>query len=171
MRGHCSSESIFVLSAVSVRLGRRMGLHRDGTLLNLSPFETEMRRRLWWHIVQIECRTSDFSGAKPSLDIFACDVKAPLNILDEDVAPDMASPPAERTGITPMVLTLIKCDLIKEFSRKHELKVPEGGLWDNLTRSDISLREKSSWIDMLEDLLETKYLRYCDPLTPLDCFA
>lgn len=31
-----------------------MGLHRDGELFKLDPFETEMRRRLWSILVMLD---------------------------------------------------------------------------------------------------------------------
>ena len=33
-----------------VNIAQSMGLHRDGEQFNLPPFETEMRRRLWWAV-------------------------------------------------------------------------------------------------------------------------
>jgi hypothetical protein len=47
------------MTGVAVRLGQTMGLHRDGITLGLSPFETEMRRRLWWHLVHLDFRAAD----------------------------------------------------------------------------------------------------------------
>ncbi|ELR03634.1 hypothetical protein VC83_03465 [Pseudogymnoascus destructans] len=89
-----------------------MGIHRDGTSLGLSPFDTEIRRRLWWMIVFIDCRTSDFSGTRPSKDLFLSDTKKPLNVEDEDLKPGMVKQPPERTGITSVVLSLIRFDIV-----------------------------------------------------------
>ena len=147
-----------------------MGLHRDGASLGLSPFETEMRTRLWWQIVHIDLRASEFSGAVASKDLFLGDVKIPLNVEDEDLYPDMKSPPPQRIGITPMVFCLLRCDH-SEF--RGSLAAPYSTVLrhETLVSPDLSIAEKDVLIHQMEDLLETKYLRYCDPSNSLHYFA
>jgi hypothetical protein len=170
VRSSHRSETLFVLSGVALRLARKMGLHRDGTSLGLSPFETEMRRRLWWHIFYVDFRISDVLGTKPSSDLFSGDTKRPLNVADEDLSPDMVDPPPERNGITSIVICLIRCDII-EFIRKFSSPFTDDVRLEILTSSDITLAKKDSMISQLEDLLERKYLRYCDPSNSLHYFA
>jgi hypothetical protein len=170
IRSSHRNDTLFVLSGVAVRLARKMGLHRDGVSLGLSPFETEMRRRLWWHIVHVDFRLSDVLGTKPSSDLFSGDTKRPLNIADEDFSPDMVDPPPERNGITPIVFCLIRCDII-EFIRKLSPPFADDVRLEIITSSDITLAKKDTMISQLEDLLEKKYLRYCDPTNSLHQFA
>ncbi|KFY44980.1 hypothetical protein V494_01233 [Pseudogymnoascus sp. VKM F-4513 (FW-928)] len=171
MKGCYQSDTLFVLSGVAVRLARRMGLHRDGTSLGLSPFDTECRRRLWWMIVFIDCRTSDFSGTRPSMDLFLSDTKKPLNVEDEDLKPDMMEPPPERIGITTAVLCLIRFDIV-DFLRKLKSPYPHDIIgWENLTGPNVTPAERDSIIKRAEDLLERKYLRYFDPSNPLHYFS
>lgn len=47
LRSHEDGRVIWSLCGVVMRLAVSLGLHRDGTNFNLSPFETEMRRRSW----------------------------------------------------------------------------------------------------------------------------
>lgn len=168
MRSLHHNETLFVLSGVAVRLARKMGLHRDGLSLGLSPFETEERRRLWWHIVRVDFRLSELHGVTPSGDLFSGDTKLPLNIADEDLSPEMTVPPTERSGITTMVICLV-CGEIIQFLRT--ISLAKDVRMDLLVTSDITLTEKDRIISQIEDLLERKYLRYCDPLKPLDNFA
>ncbi|OBT92880.1 hypothetical protein VE01_08931 [Pseudogymnoascus verrucosus] len=170
MKGCYQSDTMFILSGVAVRLARRMGLHRDGTSLNLSPFDTEIRRRLWWMIVFIDCRTSDFSGTRPSMDLFLSDTKKPLNVEDEDLTPDMVEPPPERTGITSIVLSLIRFDII-DFLRKVKSQHSYDVGWENLTGQAVTPAERDNLIKQVEGILETKYLRYFDPSNPLHYFS
>jgi hypothetical protein len=170
MRGEQRGDVVFILSGVAVRLARKMGLHRDGTALNLLPFETEMRRRLWWHIVQVDFHIADLLGTKPSMDLFSHDVKMPLNVEDEDLVPDMTDPPPERNGITSAVICLLRCEII-EFLRKFSSSFPRDVRWEILTTADITPAKKNSMISQVEDHLETKYLRYCDPSNPLHNFT
>jgi hypothetical protein len=170
MKGCYQSDTMFILSGIAVRLARRMGLHRDGTSLGLSPFDTEIRRRLWWMIVFIDCRTSDFAGTRPSMDLFQSDTKKPLNVEDEDLKPDMTEPPPERTGITSVVLCLIRYDIV-DFLRKVNSQYSHDVGWENLTRPSVTPAERDIMIKQVEDLLERKYLRYFDPSNPLHYFS
>jgi hypothetical protein len=162
--------SQFILSGVAVRLARRMGLHRDGTCLGLLPFETEMRRRLWWFIVQADYRTSHFSGSRPSTDLLVGDTKKPLNVEDEDMSPGMVEPPKERTGITSVVLCLVKYNVMEFLGKvSHEALLDmDMGRFSN---SSLTLAEKETMISQFEDQLERRYLRYCDMSNALHYFT
>jgi hypothetical protein len=147
-----------------------MRLNRDGSLLGLSPFETEMRRRLWWHVVHTDLRNSDLLGAKFSLDTFTGDVKIPLNVADEDLNPDMVDFPPESKGLTSVLMCLIKCEL-GEFLRNFPSLTRKEVSWDSLSNSDITPAKRDSIINQLQDHLESKYVRYCDPSNTLHTFC
>lgn len=42
--------AVWSLTGVAIRIAEGMGMRLDGTLLGLSPFETEIRRRIWWQL-------------------------------------------------------------------------------------------------------------------------
>ena len=170
VRAHHQSDTLFIFSGVAVRLARKMGLHRDGTSLGLSPFETEMRRRLWWHILHADFRISELLGTNPSSDLFSSDTKMPLNVADEDLSPDMVDSPPERNGITSIVVCRIRCEIV-EFLRKFPSPIPNDFRWETLTSPDVTLAKKEGMICQAEDRLEKKYLRYCDPSNSLHNFA
>lgn len=52
--------------SVALRVAQAMGLHRDGSNFGLEPTETEMRRRIWWHIIHTDVMTSIPSALPPS---------------------------------------------------------------------------------------------------------
>ena len=160
----------YILTGIAVRLARKMGLHRDGESLGLTPFDTEMRRRLWWQIVHIDFRTADQLGTRPSLDLFSGDAKTPLNVADEDLAPDMTVFPKERNGITSIVPCLIRCEIMTAL-RKLSQPFSTDARWDVLSRSDITVSKIDTAILELEDILERKFLRYCDPFESLHTFV
>jgi hypothetical protein len=166
VRGIYASDVMFVLSGVALRIARRMELHRDGASLNLSPFEAEMRRRLWWLIIQADFRLSDVINARPSLDLFATDVKTPLNIHDTELQPDMLELPTERKGITAVSMCRFRCDIL-DFMRRMSAGGDKSMHWESFGSSDLSLVEKDKIITQAEDHLESTYLRYCDPAEPL----
>jgi hypothetical protein len=49
-RRHDESKAVWTLTGLLNRMAIGIGLHRDGSYFNLSPFQTEMRRRLWWQV-------------------------------------------------------------------------------------------------------------------------
>ncbi|KAH0497613.1 hypothetical protein TgHK011_004906 [Trichoderma gracile] len=162
-------DTLYILSGVAIRLARKMGLHRDGTFLGLSPFETEMRRRLWWHLAHVDCRTADVMGTKPSPEISNGDVKLPINVDDDELHPEMTSFPTERNGITAVTLCLLKCEIMETLCKFAKV-YPTDLRWEMLYNPEISLAGKDRIIEGVEDHLERKYLRYCDPSSPLDTF-
>lgn len=55
------------LTGLAVRLAQSRGIHRDGTLLKLSKFDAEMRRRLWWHICLLDTASSEDHSCTPTM--------------------------------------------------------------------------------------------------------
>ena len=49
-RRQSDNRSVWTLTGLLLRMGHSLGVHRDGVQFGLSPFDTEMRRRLWWQI-------------------------------------------------------------------------------------------------------------------------
>ncbi|KAF1982279.1 putative C6 transcription factor [Aulographum hederae CBS 113979] len=173
VRNEYRSDTLFILSGIAIRLARKMGLHRDGASLGLSPFETEMRRRLWWNLVHVDYRTADLLGTRPSMDLSFGDTKPPANNEDDDFHPDMLEAPPERTGITSIASALIRCDIIETLRGFSSSETAFKGdiRWEALCSSDIPASKKDRLIAKMEDSLETKYLRYCDPSNAYHTFV
>ena len=47
-----------------LRLAQNMGLHRDGSSFGLDNITSEVRRRVWWHIVCLDVHTSILHGSQ-----------------------------------------------------------------------------------------------------------
>ncbi|OBS22807.1 hypothetical protein FPOA_09133 [Fusarium poae] len=85
---HNESED-WIFNGVLMRMAYKLGLHRDGTEFNLSPYETEMRRRVWWQLTLSEVRKSALSGfLEPDLPSDRT-TRLPNNVNDHDLFPDM----------------------------------------------------------------------------------
>ena len=54
-------------TGLAVRLAQSLGIHRDGSALGLSPFDAEMRRRLWWGICILDTPASEDHSCSPGL--------------------------------------------------------------------------------------------------------
>ncbi|ETS81051.1 hypothetical protein PFICI_06053 [Pestalotiopsis fici W106-1] len=106
-----SARYIWCLVGLLVRIAVSIGLHRDGSHFpNLSPFEVEIRRRIWWHICCTEVRLGD--GQVPEMGISErnFDTLDPTNVDDADIEPGMKNPPVPRQGFTDTTITLIACE-------------------------------------------------------------
>ena len=166
VRQYQEPHSMWILTGTAVRLGQRIGLHRDGTLLGLSPFETEIRRRVWWRLLALDGQTAELCGAGHSVVFPRYDCKRPLNVNDSDLSPDMSALPSEHDGPTEMIFCGFRYE-IGLFSRN----VKASSNWMETGHSDRAVEEKKKQLDELQALIERKYLRFCDPSVPLHLFA
>lgn len=93
-----------------LRLAMSAGLHREPTYLttNISVFDQEMRRRLWFTILEMEVQASLDRGMGASLGPFDWDCLAPLNIHDEDFDQDIEKMPPPRP-VTTFTRTSFLC--------------------------------------------------------------
>lgn len=85
-------DAIWILSANSVRIAQKMGYHRDGEVLGLDPFETEMRRRIWWHIMMQDAKLATAAAVAPYIAVPGADTRPPCNVNDADMHPNASAP-------------------------------------------------------------------------------
>ncbi|KIW62766.1 hypothetical protein PV04_10900 [Phialophora macrospora] len=168
MRENYDPRTNWTLAGIAIRVAQGMGLHRDGTGLGLSVFETEMRRRLWWQIVVLEGRSAELSGSGRFGDLSYSDTLAPTNVNDEDLYPEMKEPPVPQTRPTEMISCLLRIELTMFFLQKQKQKSSIN--FESLRLSTpwkSSLEERDALMNELEQRLEDKFLRYCDPSVPI----
>lgn len=157
------SRLVWALGGLAIHLAQALGIHRDGTQFGLNPFDTEMRRRLWWQISLLDNRSAEDHGVDPTFTDQFFDTKLPLNLNDDDIYPGMKESPKERTGVTEMTFCLIRYE-ISVFSRRfifsNSGQIP-------LMAQDLSLEQKEKLIDECHRKLEEKYLQHCDMNMPI----
>lgn len=102
-----------MVNGMAILLAQSMGLHRDGSGLGLTPFESEMRRRLWWFMLSRHCRNAEDHGINSWVTLPSSDTQFPLNVADEDLWPDMTELPPARPGWTKMTLPLITMEIMQ----------------------------------------------------------
>ncbi|WYZ44906.1 hypothetical protein EsH8_VIII_000222 [Colletotrichum jinshuiense] len=72
-----------------IRTAMYMGLHRDPkSILKMTPYRAEMRRRLWATILEISLQTSIDSGGPPLISTQDYDTEPPANVDDEQLVED-----------------------------------------------------------------------------------
>ncbi|OKP12723.1 hypothetical protein PENSUB_1663 [Penicillium subrubescens] len=79
-----------------IRSAMTMGLHRNPSCFRkaTTPFWSELRRRLWTTIVEIDLKMSLDRGVPPSVDLDECDCDAPSNWDDSELYEKMENNPA-----------------------------------------------------------------------------
>ncbi|EXJ54929.1 uncharacterized protein A1O5_12840 [Cladophialophora psammophila CBS 110553] len=168
------ARTLWTLSGVASRIAQGLGVHRDGTVLGLPPFETEMRRRLWWQINLLDFRAAELSGFGGMSEVNWWNTKVPSNVNDVDIWPGMKEPPVEHTRPTEMVVCLLHYS-VGAFWRRKLLQA--GTAEEDLTRAlqrwvaTKTMPEKDAFVDEFQADLEEKVLRYCDPAMPLEMMA
>ncbi|KAL1986092.1 hypothetical protein VTN96DRAFT_6989 [Rasamsonia emersonii] len=159
--------SLWSLSGIAVRVAQRIGLHRDGSHLGLSVFETELRRRLWWQVTVVDATIGHMSGSISSL-LPVADTDTPLNVNDSDLYPEMKEKPIEHSGPTEMIFCQMRYEVGKWLRRQASSGVVTfDGHWRSISDTSVPLQEKDRAIDELENALEEKIVKHCDPSIPL----
>lgn len=133
-------------------------------MLGLPPFETEIRRRLWWQLTMLES-IAQVAGTGTSGIVLASEVKMPLNINDSDLHPGMQSAPKEHQGVTEMIFFLLRCNVGYFIGGSHN-PYSSNQLWNKLTTNVVDMGIKDKAIDDLAAVFEDKYLKFCDPSIP-----
>jgi hypothetical protein len=149
---------------IAARIGQRIGLHRDPENLGLSPFECEMRRRLWYQIMMQDGFAEKLAGTGGTM--FFGEVRRPSNLNDSDLFPNMKELPQEHEGATEMMFFLIRCHLGNFLRNSKNPKSSFDGVWNTLSGDQASLEAKDKAIDELESLYQRKFLDYCDRNIP-----
>jgi len=155
------SHTLWILTGVAVRIGQRMGIHRDGEKLGLPPFDVQMRRRLFYQLLPLDGKASQKSGTVVSIISDDWDVRQPLNINDNQIWPGMVETPEEQKGATDMIFCLSRSCVGKFFAK---MGPPRNGAqaWQFK-----DYREAERAISEIEREVEEKYIRYCDIINPL----
>lgn len=162
-----NTQSLWSLMGLVIRSAEKLGYHRDGALLGLSPFQTEERRRLWWQLQHVDLALAVRSGLTPLTLMADWDTKMPLNIEDDDISASTTEFPKERKGLTSLSYCLYTYWVIDQqrlffHSEKSRFELS----WQS--NKSLPLPLKESLINQLEDGLNQNFLQYCDPLKPPD---
>ena len=114
----------YLIVGVAVRLALRMGLHRDSNNVasSITPYQGEIRRRIWHLLVQMDLMVSFHIGLPSMVQAVRSDTRIPLNLQDQDFDEDTTELPPSRseTEITGMSYTLAKGRIARIFGKVVE---------------------------------------------------
>lgn len=159
VRRQDKSRYTWSLTSLAVRMCQAIGLHRDGTHFpNLSPFEVEMRRRLFWCLAILDVRSAEDQGTEPILITGSFDTKYPTNLNDTDFGPDTVELPKPRDGQTDITFSLMRfeiCNTVRQFVAAS--KTADSSPTTDLLSATLEARE-AHLLDVYRQL-EHRYLK------------
>lgn len=138
-------------------MSQSMGLHRDGSAFSsLTPFEIEMRRRLFWALCVLDLRSAEDQGTELTIMDKTFDTQFPANINDYDISPDSTELPQSREGTTDMTFSLIRYEICSLARRIYNVSSTITG---NCPRDCVStINEREAALKEAYERVETKYL-------------
>ncbi|OTA54039.1 hypothetical protein K449DRAFT_339245 [Hypoxylon sp. EC38] len=151
---HDSPRFVWMMTGLAIRMAQTLGLHRDGSRFpHLTPFEVEMRRRVWYSICMVDVRSSEDQGSDLTIVRGSFDTRIPLNINDSDIEPETEETPKEREGITDMTISIVFCQQYMVTQQMMALSLGDG---------ERCLEDQSRLLNEFYERLERTYLRYSD---------
>lgn len=154
--------SVWVLVGVITRLAMRMGYHRDSKMFpNITPFDGEMRRRVWTYVRHADLLFSFQVGLPPMIRTDDSDTELPRNLYDDDFdqhckeLPE-SRPLSEHTSISYLIAkartTYVFGLVMEQASSIHN------GSYDKIMEIDAELRRAR---DMIPDHLVVRPIEEC----------
>lgn len=117
---------VWILLGTITQLAMHMGYHRDPKhFRGLTPFASEMRRRVWITIVELDLSISSQMGLPRLIKPWQADTAEPSNLQDRDFNKDTVELPPSRpeTDLTPILFRLAKA----------RISASIGAVWDFAT--------------------------------------
>jgi hypothetical protein len=126
LRAKASDTNLWFFMGKVVQLAICKGYHRDSTkvpALGISPFEGEMRRRVWLSLYQFEALMSFQLGLPSMVPTDCCDTALPSNLNQTDFYPGISElpPPRPLSESTAILYSIVKSSVMDRFKKvvKH----------------------------------------------------
>ena len=160
--------SVWVLTGVICRLAMRSGYHRDSKMFpNITPFQGEMRRRVWSFVLSADILFSFQVGMPSMLRIEDSDTELPRNLYDDDFGEDCKElpPPRQLNEPVPTSYLITKARLVSVFRRVNEqTSAVHATTYDKVMEIDADLRHAR---DLIPEHLQIRPIEDCQ-LEPVD---
>ena len=144
-RSRDTEVGVWVLVGMIVRLAMRMGYHRDPKYFpNITPFQGELRRRVWTFIRQSDLLFSFQIGLPCMVRIGDSDSELPRNLFDDEFDEDTQILPPSRPSSepTPVSYMRAKGTMTFAFGKVVErLHRDTKGCYDEIMELDQNLRD------------------------------
>lgn len=149
------SRRVWTLTAMVVRVARAMGLHSKQP--GRTPFETELRRRLWHQIRFLDVFAAMDRATETLIGPDSFDTPMPSNVNDSEFDEHSTSIPNRETGVTDMGFALVAYHAVRATQR---LSIPEssptGDTW----------QQRLDFAEGFNKHITELYLSHCDLTQP-----
>lgn len=157
-----ASVSVWVLTGVITRLAMRMGYHRDSKMFpNITPFQGEMRRRVWTFVLSADQLFSFLVGLPSMIRSTDSDTELPRNLYDDDFDENCKElpPPRPLNEPTSISYLIAKGRLAQAFGRvvEHTSSVASSS-YDKVMEIDADLRRAR---DLIPEHLQIQPIEEC----------
>lgn len=145
----------------------RIGLQCEEAGSQYSPFEVEMRRRLWWQVYVLDARNAMECGVEPTILEQTFNTKKPRNINDVALHPHIDATPVDddrKTEMTIILLRILGTDLTRRTIFSESFNRANG-------YPSLSVEEQCKKLDELRDCAEMQILTRHSSQIPLDFIA
>lgn len=148
-RSRDAEPGVLLMTGLCVRLAMRMGYHRDpAPHPAISPFQGEIRRRVWTFVRQCDLLISFQFGLPAMIRTDHIDTEMPRNLYDDELYEGMKSLPPSRPAFeaTPMSYMITKARMTFLFGRivERAQSVTNPPTYEETLKFDAELREMRS---------------------------
>lgn len=156
LRRHDSPSYVFMVTGLVIRMALYLGIHRDGSQFqHMTPYEIEMRRRIWWLICHLDLRASEDQAMDVTITESTGDTKIPLNYNEVDLDPNSEMLPMHQNAFTDMSFARMAAGLTTVTRRMTVLSAKP---------SNTSLEQQDTLLQEIYGQFEHEYLQYeADP--------
>ncbi|CAH0046518.1 unnamed protein product [Clonostachys solani] len=146
LRVHDNSRTVWILIGTTIRLAQSIGIHREGASLRLSPFESEIRLRLWWHLCLLDSRAPEDHGFA-RIESFNHDLRLPLNIDDNQLFPAMEKLPSDSENWTDTSFAIIQLEVARLLHQVLGERTRNIDILQELTEKRKIVDNHKAWIE------------------------
>lgn len=155
-----------------MRIAQRIGIAFETGKEEKPVLDVEMHRRLWWTLVLFDARVGELTrDNKTSPLALSWDARIPLNVSESDLQPGSKELPMPTSACSDALFVVVRAELANfirhvDFYRLVITPGIEPGAIDIRPSTESSLGRPKT-LAALEQAIEDKYLRFCDPQIPL----
>ncbi|KPM42801.1 hypothetical protein AK830_g3739 [Neonectria ditissima] len=166
------SDLTSTLTGAAIRLGQKMGLHRENADPEMSFFDKEMRVRLWCQLCGLDSRSRAVitPGMNPPPSELG-DIRLPMNINDADLHPDMDGAPVEHNNPTEMMCVLTKFAVTGWLRTSPTAAIIFENIFQGPARGKLSFEREDEAVNELEAMYNEKLFHNWDKRIPLHEFT
>lgn len=158
------------LTGLALRLVQSLGMHRDGSQFQLSIFEAEMRRRIWWGLCGLDVPASeDHSCASGILELSSSDARTPLNVDDNELYAEMTDYPTESGGMSDTCFFVIRTLVTDIWRTMYDTRRTDPDTGKSF--ASMTINEKERWVDQQHKKIRLRFFGSGQVVEPLHVFS